>query len=49
MSNCVKPAFANYKASIVAFKISNSSFFSTYATVNMYMILSMFGNKNVSI
>ena len=33
--NCVKPAFANYRPSIAAFKISNFSSFSAYATVNV--------------
>ena len=36
--NCVKPAFANYSPSIVGFKISNTSFFSTYATVNIWFL-----------
>ena len=35
MFNWVKPAFANYRPSIAAFKISSFSFFSTYATVNV--------------
>ena len=33
MSNCVKPASANYRPTISAFKISNFSSFSAYATV----------------
>ena len=42
MSNCVKPAFANYRLNSAAVTISNFSFFSAYATVNVI------GNKNVS-